>query len=225
MKVRTAGWIFFIGTGVSLAIFLALTFDTFSRIPGRTHEDRLTPDVVAGKWVWQKYNCNDCHTILGIGGYYAPDVTRVRSTRDPDWLAKFLQDPHAVWPAKRRMPTLGLTDEEIKDLVAFLSWVNEIDTNNWPPRPLMAAGGALGSPAPGMAVYQEQGCSACHRLNGSGGEIGPDLTHVAGRRDRAWILQQLQDPKSHNSQTVMPSFSGLPPQKLADLADYLAGLK
>jgi nitric oxide reductase subunit C len=32
---------------------------------------------VAGKRVWQKYNCNDCHTILGFVGYYAPDMTKV----------------------------------------------------------------------------------------------------------------------------------------------------
>ncbi|MGQ9834912.1 MAG: c-type cytochrome [Thermoanaerobaculaceae bacterium] len=31
---------------------------------------------MAGKRAFEKYNCNDCHTILGFGGYYAPDLTR-----------------------------------------------------------------------------------------------------------------------------------------------------
>jgi hypothetical protein len=31
-----------------------------------THASQLSAEVVAGKRVWQKYNCNDCHTILGF---------------------------------------------------------------------------------------------------------------------------------------------------------------
>ena len=67
--------IFVWGTIISALIFLGLTYDSLVKMPKRTHEENLDAHVVAGKWVWQKYNCNDCHTILGIGGYYAPDVT------------------------------------------------------------------------------------------------------------------------------------------------------
>jgi nitric oxide reductase subunit C len=64
MKITDAKVIFILGTVLSSAIFIALTYDSILRIPQRTHEDELTPKVAASKWVWQKYNCNDCHTIL-----------------------------------------------------------------------------------------------------------------------------------------------------------------
>ncbi len=216
--------IFIWGTVVSTVIFLGLTYDSISKMPKRTHVEELSDEVANGKWTWQKYNCNDCHTILGIGGYYAPDLTKVMSTRDAQWTKQFLKDPHKVWPAKRRMPNLRLTDEEIGNLVAFLSWVNGIDTNDWPPKPMAAASEAA-APMPGETVFKAQGCSACHKLNGVGGDIGPDLTHVGSRRTAEWIKEQLENPRSHFPDSPMPSFRKLSERDMKDLVDFLSGLK
>ncbi len=185
MKISHAKAIFMSGTILSSVLFIVLTFDSISKMPQRTHEDNLTAQVAAGKWTWQKHNCNDCHTILGIGGYYAPDVTKVASYRDAEWMKSFLRDPEKVWPAARKMPNLHLSEAEIADLTAFLTWVNGIDTNNWPPKPVaMATSGPVN---PGELVFKAQGCSACHTLNGIGGKIGPDLTHVGSERSREWL--------------------------------------
>jgi cbb3-type cytochrome oxidase cytochrome c subunit len=143
--------------------------------------------------------------------------------RDADWTIRFLKDPQAVWPAARKMPNLHLKDQEIADVVAFLTWVNSIDTNNWPPKPMMAA--AATGTKPGETVYKAQGCSACHRIGGVGGTIGPDLSGVGRRRDKGWILQQLTDPKSHDPKSVMPSFARLAQRDREDLAEYLVNLK
>ncbi len=223
MTLKLAKAIFIWGTVISAVIFLALTYDSLVKMPQRTHDEKLDERVAAGKWVWQKHNCNDCHTILGIGGYYAPDVTKVMSYRDADWITRFLKSPETVWPNPRRMPNLHLKDQEITDVVAFLSWVNGVDTNNWPPKPLVAA--AVTSLTPGEAIYKAQGCSACHTIAGVGGKVGPDLSMVGKKRDKEWIEEQLRDPKSHNPQSIMPSFSKLSPKDLDDLAAYLAGLR
>ncbi len=223
MTLSQAKQIFIWGTVVSAVIFLILTYDSLVKMPQRTQEAKLDARVASGKWAWQKHNCNDCHTILGIGGYYAPDVTKVMSTRDADWVARFLKDPEKVWPNARKMPNLHLQDTEIADLVAFLTWVDGIDTNNWPPKPLLAT--AVTSGSSGEAVYKAQGCSACHMLDGVGGNVGPDLSRVGKKRDKEWIEQQLRNPKSHNPQSIMPSFNKLSEKDLDDLAIYLAGLR
>ena len=214
--------VFYWGTALSTVILLALTYNSLSQMARRTNERELTPEVAQGKWVWQKYNCNDCHTILGIGGYYAPDLTKEMSGRGPEWVKGFLKDPEKFFPSGRQMPNLHLTDAEINELVAFLGWVNGIDTNGWPPKPLMA-----GSPAenPGGALFSAQGCSSCHSIDGAGGNAGPDLTHVGARRSRQWIEQQIRNPKSHNPDSTMPGFAGLPGKDIEDLANYLAGLR
>jgi|ERR1700690_216950 len=215
--------IFIWGTVISVVIFLVLTYDSLVQMPKRTQETKLDAHVAAGKWVWQKYNCNDCHTILGIGGYYAPDVTKVMSTRDKEWVTSFLKDPERVWPNARKMPNLHMKDQEISDLVAFLDWVNGIDTNNWPPKPMVAT--AVTSISTGESVYKAQGCSACHTIAGVGGKVGPDLSAIGKLRDKEWINVQLKNPKAHDPKSIMPSFSKLSDKDLEDLAHYLAGLR
>ncbi len=223
MTLKQGKAIFIWGTAISAVIFLFLSYDSLIKMPQRTHGEKLDDHVAAGKWAWQKYNCNDCHTILGIGGYYAPDVTKVMSSRDSDWVMRFLKSPETVWPNARKMPNLHLQDREIADVVAFLTWVNGVDTNNWPPKPLVAA--AVTSVTPGEAVYKSLGCSACHMIAGVGGKVGPDLSKVGVKRDKEWIEVQVRNPKSHNPASIMPSFEKLSSKDLDDLADYLAGLR
>jgi nitric oxide reductase subunit C len=76
MRDGTAKAIFWVGTVASLGLFLVLTVDTHSKIAALSHADRLDERIVAGKRAFERHNCNDCHTILGFGGYYAPDLTR-----------------------------------------------------------------------------------------------------------------------------------------------------
>ena len=224
MTIGQAKAIFVWGTILSSVIFLALTYDFHLKVGKQTNEDRLDSRVAGGKWVWQKYNCNDCHTILGIGGYYAPDVTKVMSYRDADWMRRFIKNPAGVWPADRKMPGLNLKDEEISDLIAFLIWVNQIDTNGWPPKPLSEVSTQAVS-KPGESIFRAQGCSACHKIGGVGGAVGPDLSTVGRSRSTAWIEDQIKNPKSHNPNSVMPSFARIPEKDIEELSDYLSNLK
>ncbi len=223
MTTSQAKGIFIFATLISTVFFAGLTYDTHSKFALKTHGEKLTPQVASGKWIWQKYNCNDCHTILGIGGYYAPDLTRVTTYRDADWLRKFIKEPAKVWPEERKMPNLHLSESEISDIIAFLAWTSGIDTNGWPPKPLV--GSVSASPKPGESIFNSQGCSACHRINGVGGTIGPDLSGVGSRRDKAWIEDQIRNPKKHNPNSIMPSFAKLSDKDVEQLADYLTGLK
>lgn len=98
--------------------------------------------VALGKKTTQAKNCMNCHTLLGNGAYYAPDLTK--AWLDPGWIdtanreaqmLAFLKDPpnHArTFGSGRRMPNLGITDEEAKGVVAFLKWMSAIDTNGFP---------------------------------------------------------------------------------------------
>ncbi len=223
MTVRQAKHIFIWGTVASAVIFLGLSVDSLIRMPKRTVEVQLSETVVRGKWVWQSHNCNDCHTILGIGGYYAPDVTKVMTARDPDWMGRFLRDPAAVWPNKRQMPKLKLSDKDIAELIAFLTWTNGIDTNNWPPAPLAVSGRGTGGR--GAELFGALGCTGCHALGGLGGQAAPPLDGVGRRLDRPGLERQLASPQTRNPNTIMPSYARLPRQDLEALVDFLAGQK
>ena len=227
MSATTARRIFYLGTLSSLILFLALTVDTHRQIRTLTHADQLTPQVIAGKRVWQKYNCNDCHTILGFGSYYAPDLTKVYWRQSIAGIKAVVRTPEkfTTW---RKMPRLPVTEPELDDLVAFFRWTSEIDTHEWPPqdRRFRTAGAqamALGT-TPGATLFQESGCFACHQLSGTGGEVGPDLTHVGSRLSQDMIERILTDPQAVNPEATMPvpSLSGA---ERDEIVKFLIGLR
>ncbi len=78
--------------------------------------------------------------------------------------------------------------------------------------------------ASGASIFSSAGCVGCHAINGQGGSVGPDLSHIGSKRSLAWIKKQITDPAAHNSSTSMPptSISG---KKLNALASYLESLK
>lgn len=46
----------------------------------------------------------------------------------------------------------------------------------------------------GRRMFGAANCFACHRFNGEGGAVGPDLTGLAGRFDRRYILESVLEP-------------------------------
>jgi mono/diheme cytochrome c family protein len=77
----------------------------------------------------------------------------------------------------------------------------------------------------GALLFKSNDCIACHTINGKGGSVGPNLTYVGQRRSRSYIIEQIVNPKSHNPDSAMPSFTRLSDKDINDLAEYLSGLK
>jgi nitric oxide reductase subunit C len=217
-STRTILWA---ATLLSAFVFLGMSVDSLHQMRARTHADQLSAQVVEGKRLWQHYDCNDCHTILGIGGYYAPDVTKSYSIRGEAWLRQFLKEPGKIYPTGRQMPNFHLADTQIDSLVAYLKWVSEVDTNGWPPAPLSEARGE----SPGARIFVAEHCDTCHSIQGKGGTLAPDLSHEGSRQTKDWILTQMDDPRSHKPDSIMPSFKQIPEADKDELADYLVGLK
>ncbi len=104
-------------------------------------EEEAEALVSKGKLTTQAKNCMECHTLLGNGAYFAPDLTK--AWLDPMWGSKetrettmvaFLMDPSDKLhnSVGRRMPKLGITEEEARATVAFLKWMSAINTLGFP---------------------------------------------------------------------------------------------
>ena len=145
----------------------------------------ITEDVNAGKMAWHKYDCIGCHTIFGNGSYFAPDMTKVAEKKPKEYLKKFLMDPKAVNP-KASMPKLGISSEEADKLLAFLEWTSKVDTNGWPPKPILATAAGVGGQelSEGQKLYRSLGCSACHMMNGIGGQRPLNLQMLEAKETR-----------------------------------------
>jgi nitric oxide reductase subunit C len=233
MTKKVAFWIFLLGTLTSSVLFLGLTWDTHRQVAALSHVDQLSENVVAGKRAFEKYNCNDCHTILGFGGYYAPDLTRVAQRVGEDGIRYRVKSPELAFArSERKMPQQHVDATEIDSLVAFLRWVGKIDNGDWPPQDSKAhlTRGeqrlALGATvSPGAAVFQTKGCMNCHALNGVGGTFGPALDTVGGRLTSKQIEYYIHDPQSVNPAARMPPQTGLSNREREEVAKFLGNLR
>lgn len=125
--------IFYGGTVFFALLFIVLIFNTEGRIPERSNAADITPAVVRGKHIWETRNCIGCHTLLGEGAYFAPELGNVYKRRGGDFIKGWMKAQPTGTPGRRQMPQFHLTDAQLDDLVEFLKWTNRIDTNNWPP--------------------------------------------------------------------------------------------
>ncbi|MCU0735834.1 MAG: cytochrome c [Methylotetracoccus sp.] len=134
--------IFYGGSLVFLLIFVGLTAHSHIFILN-TSTDRkgLTDGVVRGKQVWEKHACINCHTIIGEGAYFAPELgnvwVRYGGRDDPESAREALKTWMLSQPSgiegRRQMPRFEFTDQELNDLIDFLEWTSRINTQGWPP--------------------------------------------------------------------------------------------
>jgi nitric oxide reductase subunit C len=130
--------IFYGGTLFFLLLFAVLIFNTEQRIPQRSNVAELTPAVVRGKHIWETRNCIGCHTLLGEGAYFAPELGNVYVRRGGDqggdaFIKAWMKAQPTGAPGRRQMPQFHLSDQQLDDLVQFLKWTSRINTEKWPP--------------------------------------------------------------------------------------------
>ena len=82
----------------------------------------------------------------------------------------------------------------------------------------------LASIPPGEPLFADS-CLRCHTLRGKGGAVGPDLSRIGARGNRAYIEQVIRNPSKVFPGTVMPAFDNLSLEQVNSLVDYLLSLK
>ena len=134
--------IFYGGSIAFVVIFVGLSIHSHRYIvTDSTTAAPLTESVAAGKHVWEKHACINCHTILGEGAYYAPEVANVMERwgvlDDPEaayeMLDAWMQSQPSGIEGRRQMPNFNLSEEDTRNLSEFLRWTNQIKTQDWPP--------------------------------------------------------------------------------------------
>jgi nitric oxide reductase subunit C len=112
--------------------------DTVRKLPERDNRVNLTEQVAHGKKLWEDNNCLGCHTLLGEGAYFAPELGNVFYRRGGEegfnaFFKSWMKAQPLGIEGRRAMPQFHLTDEELDALAAFLEYAAQINTNDWPP--------------------------------------------------------------------------------------------
>lgn len=119
------------GTVVTFLIFIMLTIYSLSSAQDQSNLEDLTAEAVRGKRLWEKNNCMGCHTILGEGAYYAPELTKVVERRGDAYIKAALMSKTPWQVSGRKMVAYQMTEQEANEMVAFFKWIGNIDLNGF----------------------------------------------------------------------------------------------
>ncbi len=129
--------IYYGGAVFFFLVLLGLTVDTVGSLPKTDNSQNLTEEVAAGKRLWEINNCIGCHSLLGEGAYYAPELGNVytRFGESTEVIKTFIKTrPKDGIPGRRSMPQFNFSDEELEQIAQFLKYSDGIKTaRNWPP--------------------------------------------------------------------------------------------
>lgn len=172
--------------------------------------------------VFQTYSCLTCHTIHGDGGTVAPDLSRVGSQLQKDWVKKYFQVPFSRRPIQaERMPKLSIDSTSVSTLLNYFYTVLVDDS-------LQVQGIPLGDATAieeGRTLYWDKyGCQSCHQIGSRGGYVGPPLDGAGDRLQPGWIVRWLDDPGRYRPGTVEPR-SGMSVSEAKSMAAYLMTIR
>ena len=99
-----------------VACFLCYSFYLYTSLPVKVYETNY--DAGKGQIVWQKYNCNACHQLYGLGGYLGPDLTNTYTLKGTDYIKAFVNNGTTV------MPNFHLSEQEMNALLSYLKCID-----------------------------------------------------------------------------------------------------
>ena len=200
--------------------------------PGPSDEQ----SVARGGKLTADYGCAACHRINGITPPegFAPDLSRIGSKplfqvgflrgmpeTLPDYISGKIRDPRAFGPALK-MPSFTLADGQVEALTtALLAQTDRAVT--MPPELVRATSHAKYHPGGETGrLMEDLRCQSCHRINGNGGDMAPDLTREGSAVQRAWLLEFMRNPDTLRPALIrrMPKFN-LTPEEIRNLSEYM----
>ncbi len=202
------------------------------------HLAEATPEQVEhGNKLVNEYGCAACHQINGIKPpeNFAPDLSRVGSKPFaqiafpagvahtlPDFIAAKMRDPRAFGPSLK-MPQFNLTARQIDAMTtALLAQTDRaalqpasMRINAVPESDYQPAG-------PAGRLIKDLRCLSCHRINGRGGDMAPDLSWEGTAVQRQWLAGFLKNPETLRPALIrrMPRFN-LTDAEINTLTDYI----
>lgn len=134
--------IFFGGSLFFFLVFVGLTAHShYYVVTTSTDHAGLTDSVKRGKHIWEQNSCINCHSLLGEGAYFAPELGNVWQRYGGEGSPAGARNALKAWiriqptgvEGRRQMPKYDFTEEELDALIDFLEWTSRIDTQGWPP--------------------------------------------------------------------------------------------
>ena len=197
-----------------------------------------------GELRFRQMFCSTCHSLSVtragttslIGGDVGPELTKVGSKVNPDWLIAWLRDPQA-YLVHSKMPRYQWSDADLYSVTQYI-------TKRLTDPDLLSGVPSLGPATDdeiqrGRRLFVDKGCASCHVVQGMPAQrdLGPDLTSIGAkdvsqlsfgeskvpRNLIAYLQAKITDPLSVNPAARMPVYH-LPADDLDALTTALLSM-
>ena len=101
--------------------YTAVVFTVGTPVPADHAE--FSEQVHEGRRLFQAHNCIACHQIYGLGGFMGPDLTNTISTKGEAYARVLLAN------GTKRMPNFNFSEQEINDIISYLSFLDSSGTS------------------------------------------------------------------------------------------------
>jgi len=195
-------------------------------------------EIQFGRRLFSEKGCASCHVVQGVtpqkdfgpelSGLGAKNVSQLEfgSSRIPRNLVAYIQakitDPGSVNPAAR-MPQYHLNPPDLDAITTALLSMTGTPATSGIERLTVPRKEAVFRPAGAFGeVYERYKCDVCHRFNGYGGDLAPDLSYEGSRAQRQWLIEFLKSPQTLRPMLTlrMPQFN-MTDREASILADYI----
>ena len=196
-------------------------------------------EVQSGKRLFTDKGCASCHSMNGAGTQkdFGPDLTALGAKNASElefgkakiernlvsYIQTKLKDPLSVNPAAR-MPQYTWNQADLDAVTtALLSQTGAAQTSALQNLVVPKKGATFQTGGAFAEVFERYECSACHRFNGYGGTLAPDLSYEGSRAQKKWIAEFLKNPQTIRPTLIlrMPQFN-MPDKDAAIAAEYLS---
>jgi len=154
---------------------------------GQTNPRTSPEDVAAGAKTFRSH-CATCHGIRGEGGVGpALAAGRFFHGSSDDALLKNISDGIPG----TEMAGLFYSPDRVWQIIAYIRSLNQSSRSDVP-----------GDAGNGRSLFTSKGCMRCHRVQGEGGRLGPDLTSIGKSRSPENLRDSIVNPNA----VVQPRF-------------------
>jgi mono/diheme cytochrome c family protein len=200
-------------------------------------ESATKEQIEHGKRLVVENGCAACHEINQVKKpeNFAPELSRIGSKplnqvlfvegvehTLPDYIGAKVRNPRA-FGTSLKMPQFKLTAQQVDTVTTALLALTDRAQSQPPAMRISAVQETKYEPA-GHAgqLMNDLRCLSCHRINGHGGDMAPDLTWEGTAVQRDWLVQFLKNPETLRPALIrrMPKFN-LSDADISTLTDYV----